>query len=115
MTLYLDASAIIYTVESTGNNHNAVEARINEVDRSPTGIVLTSRLSRLECRVAPLRDGKDKLLALYEEWFTRRSVQLCEIDGEVIERATDVRAKFGLKTPDAIHIATAIRHHADVL
>lgn len=33
---------------------------------------------------------------------------LAEVSAAVIDRATDLRAKYNLKTPDAIHYATAI-------
>jgi predicted nucleic acid-binding protein len=32
----------------------------------------------------------------------------------VLERATDLRARYGFKTPDAIHLATAIEEHVDL-
>jgi predicted nucleic acid-binding protein len=32
----------------------------------------------------------------------------------VIERATDLRASYGFKTPDALHLASAIEEKADV-
>jgi len=38
---------------------------------------------------------------------------LIEIASSVIERATDLRARYKFKTPDAIHLATAIEDHAD--
>ena len=39
---------------------------------------------------------------------------LVEINGPVIERATDLRARYSFKTPDAIHLATAIDEGASV-
>lgn len=39
---------------------------------------------------------------------------MLEITAGVIEQATGLRARYGLKTPDAIHVATAIEEHADV-
>lgn len=40
--------------------------------------------------------------------FASEEVILKEIDAAVIEKATELRAAVGLKTPDAIHAATAI-------
>jgi predicted nucleic acid-binding protein len=40
---------------------------------------------------------------------------LAEINAPVIGRATDLRARHGFKTPDAIHLATAILWDASVL
>jgi predicted nucleic acid-binding protein len=42
-------------------------------------------------------------------------LQIAEIEPEVIERATALRARYGLRTPDAIHLATAIEQGADLV
>jgi len=39
---------------------------------------------------------------------------LVDITSEVIERATGLRAGYGFKTPDAIHLASAIEEKADI-
>lgn len=113
MKLYLDASAIIYGIEGVASVREAVLSRLLQVESAAGGRILTSRLSRLECRVAPLRNEQNDLLAAYELFFTRRFVTVAEITASVIERATDLRVRYGLKTPDAIHVATAIDLQAD--
>lgn len=75
---------------------------------------MTSRLSRLECRTKPLRDADTSLLARYEAFFTARRLALAEVTADVIERATELRAAHGFKTPDALHLATAINEQADI-
>jgi predicted nucleic acid-binding protein len=117
MRLYLDASAIIYGVEGVDSVRQAVIAWIAraEAENASGGAILTSRLSRLECRVFPLREQQVELLACYDEFFVRRSLTVVEIAASVIERATDLRVRYGLKTPDAIHVATAIDLQADLI
>lgn len=68
----------------------------------------TSRLSRLECRCKPLRAGDAVLLALYEAFFLGPEMQLLDITADVVEKATELRANLNFKTPDALHLATAI-------
>jgi predicted nucleic acid-binding protein len=114
MRLYLDASTIIYAIESLPPFRDAVIARIMRAEGTVGGIVITSRLSRLECRVKPLREADTDLLAKYEEFFTRRFVRVAEVTAAAIEQATDLRARYSLRTPDAIHLATAIEEHADL-
>lgn len=114
MRLYLDANAIIYSIESVTPFREAVLARISQAEAASDGMIVTSRLSRLECRVVPLRKAQTELLAIYELFFTRRSVLVVEISAAVIEKATELRSRYDLKTPDAIHIATAIESHADL-
>ena len=115
MRLYLDASAIIYSIESAPPLRNVVLSRILAAESTPGGAILTSRLSRLECRVRPLKLAQISLLQTYELFFTQPSLDLAEITAAVVERATDLRVKYKFKTPDAIHLATAIELGADAL
>ncbi len=73
---------------------------------------MTSRLSRLECRTKPLRAGDTGLLADYERFFTARRLLIAELSAAVVERATELRARYGFKTPDALHLATALIQRA---
>jgi predicted nucleic acid-binding protein len=114
MRVYLDACAIIYAIEGLPKFRNVVLAQIAAVRTDPNGIILTSRLSRLECRVKPVKDQNLGLLGAYDGFFTRTSINLVEITGSVIERATELRASHGFKTPDAIHLASALENGADL-
>ncbi|MGA2439377.1 MAG: type II toxin-antitoxin system VapC family toxin [Tepidisphaeraceae bacterium] len=113
MRLYLDSSTIVYCLESALPFRQKALARVTQAEGIAGGMLLTSRLSRLECRVKPLRDGNTTLLAIYDEFFTRGSLRVIEIGPGIVERATELRVRYGLKTPDAIHVATAIEEHAD--
>ena len=44
----------------------------------------------------------------YAEFFSRALFRMAEIDAAVIESATELRVRYGFRTPDAIHLATAI-------
>ncbi len=68
----------------------------------------TSRLSRLECRSKPMRTGDAATLAQFDVFFAGVELILLEVTSAVVERATEFRAKYNLKTPDALHYATAV-------
>ena len=70
--------------------------------------MVTSFLSRLECRVKPLRLGDVSLLGHFDTFFSGAEAKLIDISQAVIEKATELRASYNFKTPDAIHLATAI-------
>jgi uncharacterized protein len=110
--VYLDASAIIYFVEAESPFHAVVLQSIDRFHSDPGSTLVTSRLSRLECRVKPLRDDDKELLAKYDTFFKRRRLIIGDIVATVIERATELRARYRFKTPDAIHLATALEEHA---
>ena len=72
------------------------------------GSLVTSRLTRLECRSKPLRLSDLATLAQFDVFFAGVELILAEVNPAVIERATELRARYNLKTPDAIHFATAV-------
>jgi predicted nucleic acid-binding protein len=107
---YLDACCLIYLTEGEPTWRAAVEAQLRALPPA-TGLV-TSRISRLECRSKPLRDGDLALLARHDAVFER--VRLVEVTAAIVEQATELRAKYRFRSPDAIHVATAIHEGATV-
>ena len=113
--LYLDSCCIIYLIEAASPFHPAVVRRILAHNTISGATLVTSRLARLECRTKPLQGGDAVLLARYEAFFAAQRFRIAEISAVVVESATELRAKYGFKTPDAIHLATAIIEKADRL
>lgn len=116
MILFFDACALIYRFEGLPA-FQAAAARVVAAARleHPQARPACSRLSRLECRVKPLRQGDQALLARYERFFADPGLCMAELDAGVIEHATRLRAATGLKTPDALHAACALALASPVL
>jgi uncharacterized protein len=112
--VYLDASCIIYLIEVSSPFHATVAHRLLRYQADPKAALVTSSLSRLECRTKPLRGGDTRLLAEYDVFFAAGRLSVAELSAAVVERATELRARYGFKTPDALHLATAILERADV-
>jgi predicted nucleic acid-binding protein len=104
--VYLDSCCFIYLVEGQPSWRTVVEARLRGL--GPTTNLITSQLARLECRMKPMRDGDTSLLARYDSVFAASRVVVTDVSAAIIDRATSVRARYGFKSPDAIHLATAI-------
>ncbi len=113
MRLYLDANPIIYSIEGVPEFRLAALAWIERAEAAQHAVI-TSRLSRLECRVKPLREGNTDLLQRFDGFFSREELEIVEVSAEVIENATELRAKHNFRAPDAIHLASAILAKADV-
>jgi predicted nucleic acid-binding protein len=105
--IYLDSNVVIRLVEGDAATRAPLQARLAPWLGMPASLV-TSRLSRLECRTKPLRAGDLATLAQFDVFFAGVEIVLAEVSPGVIEQATDLRARFNLKTPDAIHYATAL-------
>ena len=67
-----------------------------------------SPLVELECLMMPLRRYNQALIDRYEIFF-QDYVRL-EINADIYRSAAELRARHGLKTPDALHLATAQSH-----
>ena len=108
--VYLDACCFIYLVEGQPEWRTVVEQRIRGLE--PISKLITSQLARLECRTKPMRDANRSLLERYDMLFGADRVVVLDVSEQVIDRATELRARYGLKTPDAIHLATALESSA---
>jgi predicted nucleic acid-binding protein len=105
--IYLDANAIIYSVEKIEPYHTLLQV-IWLAAKAGSWTVVTSELTLLETLVKPLRESDALLGQIYHALLTAaQEVQLVYIDRTVLEEAAKHRAIYGLKTPDAIHAASA--------
>lgn len=59
-----------------------------------------------------MREKQPALLERYDALFAASRVVVLDVSAKIVDRATSMRAKYGLKSPDAIHIATAVEYGA---
>ena len=93
---------MIYLIERVPYYGDLVARRLSSSD-----FLIVSDLSRLECRVKPIRDGNGALLDEYDQFFVESVSEVLGLSRAVIDRATEIRARYSFKTPDAIHLAAA--------
>lgn len=75
--------------------------------------LVTAVLSLMEVLVVPKRRGLDDLADRYREIFESfPNLAVVPVDEAVIEIASSLRADHRLRTPDALHVATAIQSGA---
>jgi predicted nucleic acid-binding protein len=107
---FFDASALIYLVE--GNPPFAEKLRtelLRWAKRHPDAGTAVSRLSWLECRVRPAREGDHSTLAAFDAFFARPDLVWVELTRDVVELATAIRVRHGLRTPDALQAASCLQ------
>ena len=106
MRLVLDACVLMYRFEGAVTFRTAAMELMAQLSAQQTSVELAvSRLSVLECRVKPLREGNAVLLKRYDDFFA--NVRIVELSAAVVDAATLLRARDGLKTPDALQAASA--------
>jgi predicted nucleic acid-binding protein len=107
--IYLDACLVIYLAEAHPRWGEAIAAAIEAADARFS----ISPLVKCECFVGPMKRGDPVLQRAYTELFDQfLSLPMPE---PVYLLAAELRARFGLKTPDALHLACAQHHRCDAL
>jgi len=108
--IYLDTCLVIYAFE----NDPVFGARTRAaLAASPTQQFAVSPLVKFECLVGPMRSANLVLQQHYEDGLGQ--FVLLPATEDVFLRGAALRARFGLKTPDALHLAAAQIHGCDEL
>lgn len=77
---------------------------------------IASELTLLELTVLPLRLGRQDIADEYELLLTHfPHLELVPVSREILLEAAALRAAHGLRTPDALHVATAVRSGASAI
>jgi len=100
--IYLDSCILIYAVEDEGERGRVVRqalAELVDVD------LVISPLVVLECITGPLKKGDLGLADYYRARLANAA--RTPFDEDVFVRAAELRARHGLSTPDALHLAAA--------
>ena len=110
MLVFLDASAVIYLLEGDPHTREATRQVLRELETggSEPPALAVSALSRLECRVRPLREANAQALERLDAFFEDPGLSVIALDTAVLDRATELRARHGLRTPDAIQAASLL-------
>ena len=110
MFVFLDASALIYLIEGAAPLAAQTRQRLTRLQAAHGRLrIAVSRLTWLECRVGPLKAGNAALLTDYDAFFAQPDLLTVELTAQVVELATAIRARHGLKTPDALQAACCLQ------
>lgn len=106
--VYLDTNSIIYSVERI-EPYRSLLLPVWSAAQAGNFAIVTSDLTLHEVLVKPLKDGNSRLADGFRDLLLRTAeVRMLPITHAVLERAASLRATLNIKTPDAIHAATAL-------
>ena len=106
--IYLDASALIYSMERV-EPYRTLLGPMWQLAQDGSLAIVSSPILVIEALVKPLREGNREIEMQYRELFASNAVRLLDASYQVFEDAARLRAQTGLRTPDALHAATALR------
>ena len=95
--IYLDSCIIIGLIEGDTFQRSLLKKLL------PTHQIYSSELARLETQVLPIKHNNVFSLTQFDRFFSLCT--LIDMNRDVFDMATKLRADSSLKTPDALHLA----------
>ena len=110
----IDTVAFIYHFEENIGEGQILLVLFEMIENGKVRAV-TSTITLMEILVKPKRDGNQKAADEYKFILqTFPNLEIRNIDAEVAERAAEIRAKYGVKPPDALQVAASLINNAEV-
>jgi predicted nucleic acid-binding protein len=113
MIVYLDSVIVTYSVEGPVSFLTRARTRLARLSAGGDQAAV-SLLTRLECRVKPIRLGDAALLADFDAFFNAPDLLQFALSRPVCERATEIRARHNFKLGDSLHLAAAVESGCSV-
>jgi len=112
----LDTSVFIYYIEENEKYIDILDYIFDKVSSDKDELkAVTSTVTLLEVLVKPIKAGDVELIQKYERLLTHsKHLTIHALTPEVATKAANLRAKYNLRTPDAIQIAVAILQRANI-
>ncbi len=109
--IYWDSCIVIYRIQQVSPWADAIAGKFSP--QTDDIRLCVTDLTRLECRVMPLRESNPALLQRFDQFFAQPELIITPLDARVFNLATELRAQYRLKTADALHLAAAISSGCD--
>jgi len=111
--LYIETSPLIYLIEQHSTYIGRVRSIVRqaEAERIP---IFSSVITLTEVLSQPIRLGKKEIEKAYRNILLNSATfHLVVVTATIAESAARLRAKYNLRTPDALHVATAMETACD--
>jgi predicted nucleic acid-binding protein len=111
--VFLDTAPIIYYIENQ-HQYKSLLDNLFELNAQGKIMFITSSLTVMEVLVQPIRLLKPEIANAYLKILTSSSnLEIVDLTINISKKAAELRAKYNIKTPDAIQMATAIESQSD--
>jgi predicted nucleic acid-binding protein len=114
-SVYFDANIFIYLLENHSDFGEICLSIVQSaVDKELDGY--SGDLVLAELLVKPLKDNNARAVKAVKDLFSKETrIELLPHKRSTFETAALLRANYKIKLPDALHIATAIENHIEVV
>ena len=112
--VFLDTSPVIYFTDANPSYLPITESFFELLDSGDV-MAATSPITLAECLVVPLRSNDIQGVNLYTDLLTNNPhINFMHTNKDIARKSAELRAKYMLKLPDALQLATALNAQCDV-
>lgn len=112
-TVFLDTAPLIYFIEEN-DHYSQILDKLFLANSKGKFLFQTSVITLLEVLVLPMRLNELHLVEQYQNILcSSPTINISELNIDIAKSAAGFRAKYGLKTPDSIQVATAVYAEAE--
>lgn len=109
----LDTQIFIYVFEQNPKYHNFCLSILKKIQRGEVQGVFSS-IGLIELLTGPYSNQRLELARTYSQYLDQlKNFAIVYDNPSIVRKSVELRAKYNLATPDAIHLATAIFLEAD--
>jgi predicted nucleic acid-binding protein len=106
--VYLDTNVFVYALEGFEQFEPLLRELFGKIQDAQLRAV-TSELTLAEVLVKPLADGRTDVCTAYLAAVQdSEALEVVPVTRDVLIEAAGIRARLGVRLPDAIHVATAL-------
>ncbi len=111
--LCIDSAPFIYATEERPAYVDRMRLIFQLIRTQPIQ-VCSAAITLTEVLTKPLKDNDTKVVVAYRQLLLNsRRFRLIPINPTIAERAAELRARYNLKTPDALQVAVALHQQCD--
>jgi predicted nucleic acid-binding protein len=113
--IMLDTAPLIYYIEDIEPYASSLQSLFDAISTG-RNMAVTSVVTLIEVLTKPIQDGKSDLAKQFRVYLTgSKNLELMSVTQEIGEQAAHLRAKYRLRIPDAIQVATALVSGSSIL
>lgn len=106
--VFLDTAPLIYYIEEN-QQYSSLLNKLFTANSKGKFLFQTSVITLLEVLVQPIRENELQLVEDYQNIICNSAtIEIIELNIEIAKKAAGLRARYGLRTPDSIQVATAL-------
>ncbi|MBI5670383.1 MAG: type II toxin-antitoxin system VapC family toxin [Chloroflexi bacterium] len=111
--LYIDTAPLIYYVEENPTYVEKMEAVFQFIEDNSLEVI-SSVITLTEVLQQPIQQSRTDLQQKYLGiLLSSNHLALLPVDAATAESAAHLRARYNLRTPDALHVATALKSQCE--